>query len=150
MLAKKGFTVIELIIVMGMMVTLTGMITINLLTSQRLATLSATTMVLKSDLKQQQLKAMDGDNSNGDPSNHGIHFESNKYILFRNVYNSSDTTNFVVNLESNINFITTGDLIFAKGSGQSSGMSAITLQDSFNNQKTLTINDMGVVISETN
>jgi hypothetical protein len=107
-------------------------------------------MVLRSDLKQQQLKAMDGDSTNGTatPSNHGIHFESNKYTLFKNTYNVSDTTNFIVNLDSNISITTTGDLIFTQGSGQITGLSTITLEDSFHNQRNLNINEMGVVTSD--
>jgi type II secretory pathway pseudopilin PulG len=147
---SRGFTVVELIIVMGMMVTLTGMVTISLLTSQRLATLSATIMTLESDIKQQQLKAMDGDISAGAPSNYGVHFVADKYTLFKGSSFDSSSDNFVVDLETNISLTTPGDLIFTKGSGESNGLSAITLQDTFNNHKTLTINSLGVITNETN
>lgn len=155
MFAKKnkirGFTVIELIVVLGMAATLTGLITINLLTSQRLATLNSTITVLESDLRQQQLKSMSGDIADeSTPTDHGIHFETDKYVLFPKDYISGTGNTFVVNLDGNISITTPGEIIFSQGSGETKvgSLDTVTLQDSFNNQKSLTINSLGVIISD--
>jgi prepilin-type N-terminal cleavage/methylation domain-containing protein len=146
---SKGFTVIELIITMGIIAILSSLATVNLVTIQRHTSVSATILTLQADLKQQQLKAMDGDTQviGSASSNYGIRFETNKYTLFRNSFIDGTVDNFAVNLDGNLAFTTLGDITFSKGNGQLTGLNTITLQDDFNNHQTLNINYLGVVES---
>jgi len=149
MFTKKGFTVIELIVTVGIITILSSLVTINLVTTQRHTSLAAAVLLLQSDLKQQQLKAMDGDTGQlgSSPANYGLHFETDKYTLFRQAFVSGAPANFVVKLDSNLHFTTLGDLTFSKGSGEIIGPSTITLEDGYGNHRTLNINHLGVVTS---
>ena len=149
---QKGFTLIELIIAIGIFTVITSLATINLLNAQHIASIDSTVTTLIADLKQQQIKAMTGDTEGrGTTSQYGVHFDANKYVLFHGSYNAADNSNFVVNLEGTLNFtdITgNGDIIFSQGSGESSGLNPIILKDSLTNkQKTMTTNVYGVVAS---
>jgi prepilin-type N-terminal cleavage/methylation domain-containing protein len=58
---RTGFTIIELMIAMGIFVIITSLVTINLLNAQHIASIDSTVTTLIADLKQQQVKAMTGD-----------------------------------------------------------------------------------------
>jgi prepilin-type N-terminal cleavage/methylation domain-containing protein len=145
---QRGFTLIEISVVILVMATLLGFITINLVRSQQGASLTSAQEVLVVDLRQQQLKAMIGDTegrSTSDP--YGIHFDSNRYVLFHgSVYSSSDASNFTVNLDSNMQFNNPNfDVIFSKISGTTS-TSTIELRDNTNSKlKRIHLNSLGVV-----
>lgn len=144
-----GFSLVELILVMSIMATLIGLITINLVNSQQRASLSSLVQNLISDIRQQQIKAMVGDTDGGASANsYGIHIDSNKYVLFRGTsYDPLETSNFAVNLPKNMIFVTPGlDIIFSKVSGEISAAASFQLQDTTNgNLKTIQINKYGVV-----
>lgn len=146
----KGFTILELLVTMGIFAVLTSLATINLLGAQHIASIDTTVSTLIADLKQQQIKAMTGDTEGrtaGDQ--YGIHFETNKYVLFHGTYNSTDNSNFPVSLDGTLSFTNIsdgGNIIFSQGSGESSGLSTITLKDTATNkQKVFSINIYGVV-----
>ncbi|KKS22025.1 MAG: hypothetical protein UU80_C0015G0020 [candidate division WWE3 bacterium GW2011_GWA1_41_8] len=98
----------------------------------------------------QQIKAMTGD-TEGRPSGnrYGVHFETDKYVLFNGTYTAGEPSNFEVPLESTLSFTgITGDgnIIFEQGSGELLGTSGVTIQDSLNNdQKVIQLNNFGVV-----
>jgi prepilin-type N-terminal cleavage/methylation domain-containing protein len=145
-----GFTIVELIITMGIFAIITSFVTINLLSAQHSATINTTTTTLIADLKQQQTKAMVGDTEGRSSTDqYGIHFDTDKYVLFHGTYNEGDSTNFEVKLEGSLSFTNItglGNIIFSKGSGESYGLSSIVLSDSTTNrQKTITINVYGVI-----
>ena len=147
---QKGFTLIELIIVMAIFATLVGISTISLLNVKHKSTLNTVVNTFLADLKEQQIKAMVGDTEgSGVVYNYGIHFETSTYTLFHGTYSSGGTGNFVVPLTDTVQFnsFSQGNsIIFAKGSGEASGMTTITLIDTVdNNQKTITVNQYGVV-----
>ena len=146
---QNGFTLIELIIAMGIFAIITGLVTINLLGAQHTASIDSTVTTLIADIKQQQIKAMAGDTEGrGATDQYGVHFDANKYVLFHGSYNAMDNANFVVNLEGSLNFTGSGDIIFLKGSGENSGLNAIVIKDSLTNrQKTININNYGVITS---
>ena len=103
-LPRHSFT--ELSIVLSLIAVLFGFVTINLNRSQQNASITAIEQTLLSDLKQQQLKAMIGDTEGRASSDqYGVHFDSNQYVLFHGVYSVGDSTNFVISLAQNFQFV---------------------------------------------
>jgi len=152
---KKGFTLIEIILVVAIFSLLIGFVTINLLRPQNKASVDTLSTQLIADIKQQQLKALVGD-SEGESSaqQFGVYFESNGYTLFRgSSYSSEESTNFKVELSevslTNINF-GSAQLVFDKVSGEvanySSGSDSVTISHvSAGFSETITVNRYGVV-----
>ena len=129
-----GFTLVELIVVLSTIVTLMGFIVISLANSQQRASITSTTEILLSDLKQQQMKSMIGD-TEGRPyaGPFGAHFELGRYVLFHGPsYDSLDSSNFTVDITSDMRFNTTGEIIFSRVSGEISLPAIIELQDNTN------------------
>lgn len=146
---QRGFTLIEMIVVMSIIITLLGFITISLVSSLQKVSLTSTQEILIADLKQQQLKSMIGD-TEGRPASdsYGIHFDSNRYVTFHgSTYSSSDTSNSAISLDNNMQFNNSGfDVIFSKLSGTISGALTIELQDNTNSKlKRIYLNAYGTV-----
>ncbi|MBU4098187.1 type II secretion system GspH family protein [Patescibacteria group bacterium] len=152
---NRGYTLIEVIIVMSIFILLTGLTTISLLNAKHKSSLSASVDTFIADLKQQQLKAMLGDTEGRISSgNYGIFFAGGTYTLFHDDYSSTDSANFDLSLGDNIEFSNItfpgSQIIFFQGSGEignyTEGSNTIIIKDILdNNQKTLTINEYGVV-----
>lgn len=120
---KQGFTVLELLVVMGVFALLIGFVTLNLFNLKARASLATTADTLVSDLKIAQIKAM-----TGDPTGTGLNLAT---------YSFGDFVTAASSLGPNI--------VFAKGSGETTS-GTITLTDSANGeQKIITINKLGVV-----
>lgn len=149
MRTQRGFTLIELAVVTSIIVTLLGLITINLVRSQQGISLTSVEEILIADLKQQQLKAMAGDTEGRlDSDSYGVHFDSSKYVLFHGaIYSSSDTSNSIINLENNMQFNSPGfDVIFSRKSGEIVLPAIIELQDNTNSGlKRIHLNTFGVI-----
>jgi type II secretory pathway pseudopilin PulG len=146
---SRGFTAVEIILVISLMVVLLTLVTVNLFSFQHKSQLSSTIESFLADYKEQQIKAMVGDTSGtATPSAFGIHLETNSYTEFQNAYG---TNNFTVNLPSGTQFTATtfanSQVLFATGSGEvATGNNTITITDTGNNsQKVITINRYGVV-----
>ncbi len=129
---KNGFTLVEVMIVMGMVATLAGFAIVRVTQVARRAPLTATVEVLISDLRGQQSKAMTGVSA----ASYGIALSD-------------------ISLPENITISTTfgGSIInFTKGSGDvvgfSPGNNTITLTQTLTAEtKTITINRYGAVTS---
>ena len=151
--AQAGFTLIEILIAIGILTVLAALTVINLGQPQVTASLQGATETLVADLKGQQLQAMAGDN-NGTASQqmHGLVVASNHYTLFAGAsFDSGDTTNFDVTPGGAITFtstLTDDQIQFAKGSGEvsgyDSGHNTITVHNG-SDSKTVTINRLGTV-----
>ncbi len=144
---SRGFTLVELVVVTSIIITLLGFITINLVRSQQTASLASVADILTAELKQQQLKSMIGDTEGRETSDqYGIHFDSDKYILFHGTYSESEPSNFVVNLENNMQFNSSNfDVIFSKLSGTTSA-TIIELQDNTDSKlKRIHLNALGAI-----
>lgn len=155
---NRGFTLIEMIVIMALVVALTGFITLNVVSSQRRASLIQVSEILASDMHNQQAKAMTGDAVGGVvPTGYGIHFESNKYVLFTgSSYNALETTNTVIPVTSPASFSAIGFpnnmVVFLARSGDIanyvSGSDYVTLSEGTSGQtKTIHLNRYGVDIS---
>ena len=161
MIIKKklsGFTLPEIIVVIGVMMVLLSLSSVNLLSIYGKTSLGTKVSTLVSDLKQQQLKSMVGD-TEGESSadSYGIYFEQNRYILFKGTsYSGSDPLNFAINLDSDLQFSTIAfpqsQIVFSQGSGEITGYASdsntVTLTNiRTSDVKTLELNRYGVVVS---
>lgn len=147
---SRGFTLIEVAVTTGIIAILLGFITINLVGSQQKADLTAHEQVLISDLKSQQIKAMVGDASSGSSDSFGIHFDQDKYTLFRGTsYNVLEPSNFAVNLDSNMEFDMTAtaiNIIFARITGEIGVPATVELENNITTEtRTIQINRLGVI-----
>lgn len=153
MRTAKGFTLVEVVVVMGLLSVLTGLAVINLLGSQREVVVDASSNTLIADLRTQQIKAMMGDDSGGSAAQpYGILFEANSYTLFAGAsYSASDPNNFEVTTDGlTIDSTLPSDtVIFAKGSGEVTGFNVaqntVTFTNSAGETTVLSINRYGVV-----
>lgn len=152
---RKGFTLIELGVVVTTIAILLSIITINLTSLQQHSYMDTTLETLLSDIKNQQLKSMLGD-TEGEAAHEefGIYFEADRYTLFRGTtYDSDDPFNFTITLPESIEFTNiqfpSALLIFEKGSGEVIGHTestdSIALRNITTNEtKTITVNLYGV------
>ena len=155
-LLQRGFTIVEMSVVLGIAAVLISYATVNLTSIQHITYLAATINTVTVDLKQQQLKAMVGDTEGRASHDHyGIYFEQTKYTLFHgSTYSSSDTANAIVPFDNNVQMSATtfpqSQIIFNGVSGEvigfTNGQNTITLRNSVTaEQKTITINRYGVI-----
>lgn len=148
---NQGFTFVELVIIMGIMTLLIMIASVNLFPIKQKVSLATTIQSLISDIKQQQLKTMNGEAAQG------IYFDSNQknYIIFKGTtYQSSNPTNFNVPLGdqiivSSIDF-SGRQIILAPASGEIVGFqptaNKITLQNTVSNeQRTIFFNKFGII-----
>lgn len=146
MLKYKGFTLVELVVVMGIFATLAGISTISLFNIQHKTTLNASVSTFIADLKGQQLRVMVGESGGtGSASDYGLRLQDKSYTLFRSTYG---TTNSVIDLAGGLEFTSPNyEIIFLKGSGEiSTGSTAITIKDAVDgSKKTIDINRYGIV-----
>ncbi|MEK7168470.1 MAG: type II secretion system protein [Patescibacteria group bacterium] len=105
---KSGFSIIELIIVMGITITLFAIASFSFIKPQQKANIDGVVNVLIADIKTVQTKAMLGNSQ----SDFTIRFDTNSYTL----------DGYTVNLSENVKIkdITffENKLVFQKGSGE--------------------------------
>jgi len=152
---RKGVTFSELIIVFGMILILMAFISLRVTPTQRRTSLSEIEATLASDIRQQQLKSMNGTSPSGSGSPFGIYFNADNYVLFRGAaYNPSDVENYVVDLDPGFSFTTVGFpgsvVVFARGSGEISGFMSdsydLTLSDEQEGtSRIITVNRYGAI-----
>jgi prepilin-type N-terminal cleavage/methylation domain-containing protein len=153
MIKQRGFTLVEIIVVMALITILTGLAVINLFSAQTEVVSSASTNALISDLRSQQIKAMMGDDDGGSTAQpYGIVIEPDSYTLFAgSSFSPADPNNFVVDVEQGLTLSSTlpsNTIIFSKASGEITGFSAsnntITFTNTSGTQTVLSLNRYGV------
>lgn len=151
---NKGFSLIELIVVIAVMGILLGIATVNFTSVQRETTLTSTVETALTDINQQQIKAMVGDTEGRTiPDTYGIYFETNSYTLFHGTYSAVEPSNFEVTLPDSQQITTTfpgNQIVFERGSGDISSFNelgnTITIQDTVSGVQTIIqLNRYGVV-----
>jgi prepilin-type N-terminal cleavage/methylation domain-containing protein len=151
-LRDAGFTLVELLVVMGLVAVLAGLVTINLVRPQTSSSLTGTVNTLIADLRSQQLKAMAGDSMSATSAQaHGVYVQTSQYTVFKGtVYSGADTENMAV-LPDGVTFSTTfpsSQVVFVKGTGEVDGFvngsNTITITNTTGSAKIITINRYGV------
>ena len=155
---RKGFTLVELVVVIGILTILGTFTMLNLTTLQNHTNLNTSVETMLSDIKQQQLKAMLGDTeTRATSSKYGVYFDAvnKRYVLFHgNSYSSSEASNYPVQLDSGLAFssvtLPNNVIIFDRVSGEYSayvgGSNTVVLKDIVTNTtKTMTFNRYGVI-----
>src|SRR3989344_4764901 len=154
---RRAFTLVEMMVVVGMLAILMSLGVVNLLKTQQSARITSTVNQLAADLRGQQLKSMTGDtDGTGTISAHGLYIQPTSYTLIRGYsYSASDPANFTVNLESGLALSTSfpsPEVVFLAGSGELSGYTpgsdTFTLIDTASTASvTFQFNRYGVIIS---
>jgi len=120
---KLGLTLVEIILVLGIIAVLSSFASFNIVRSRNAVSLDSTVSSLINDIKSQQIQAMSGYSQTGVKIPCGIYFETNRYILFyKDSYLSSDSTNFPINLDQDNQFslinLPTSQIVFASANGE--------------------------------
>jgi prepilin-type N-terminal cleavage/methylation domain-containing protein len=155
---QKGFTLLEVILTISLLMILLGIATINLMGATNTTYQNTAATTLYGDIKTQQIKAMNGDTgTSGITGAYGVYFQATQYILFRGItYSSSNPTNFAVKIPDDVNFTNilfpNSQIIFASGSGEFAnfinGQNSVIIKNVEGlGQKTVTVNRFGVVTS---
>ena len=153
--AAKGFTLVEVILVMGMLAVIAGVVFVNQIRPQNVASLDGVAATLVADIKSQQVKAMAGDSVSASSAQaHGVRIQSGTYTLFKgSSYSAGDTDNFTVTAATGVTLSTTfasSVLIFTKATGDITsfvnGQNTITLTSAATGtSKVITLNRYGAV-----
>lgn len=151
---RPAFTIVDLLLVIGLLAVVFSLTTVNLLGLQNKPSLSASVQKLLVDLKSQQNNAMVGDSGGGTSTySWGVFIEPNRYTLFRGAaYLAGDSYNFTADFDSNITLSTdfpNNTVVFNKRSGEvvnySAGADSITVTNASSGEsRTLTLNSLGV------
>ncbi len=155
---KKGFTLTELLVVLGITAALLSLVTINLLKPQTSTSTTGAANSVVADLKQQQIKAMMGEGATGVASPAGIYFNSTSYTLFSGLaYSPNNSDNFTIDLPQNVKFSNNtfpgSKVVFAPLSGEvvgfvSNSASVTVGHVSSSKKETIQLNKYGVIIDE--
>ncbi len=134
---QKGATLVELLVIMGVIGILARLVTLDLFRGQQRASLTVTKDVLISDIRKQQHRAMEGVTSTpGVYLDYSVRFENQRYILYPGVvYDSENLANEIVPLEPILRFdpidIPESTITFSRLSGEIRGF------DDINNRVTV-------------
>src|SRR5688572_25382465 len=129
--ATAGFTLMEVMLVVGIMAIFTAFVFSNVLRPQQRASLDSAVVQLVTDLRSQQLKSMLGESETGaDADVYGVYFATTSYALYRNTYPAGNSANFTLNVGPEINFVSitfpSSRVSFARQSGDVQSWSSTT------------------------
>ena len=137
-LAKNGFTLIEILVVLGLMAILGSLGLLVSIDFYRSYAFNSERDVVVSLLQKARNQSL----NNIGQIQHGVHFENGKYVLFQGPgYSSGVSTNQVIISDSLISNNAAQDVIFSQLSGNTTGQS-FTLTDGKRNA-TIDINSEG-------
>lgn len=150
--ARSGFTLLELLLVMGITAVLLSLVTVSLIRPQTQATTDSVVLLLTSDLRQQQQKAMNGVRETSGSSSYGVYIQPHQYTLFQgSTYQAGNSTNLVIPLQTSTTLATTfagSQIIFLPISGEVanfvSSNNSITITTGGGVVQTIQLNQYGV------
>lgn len=143
----KGFTLIEVIIVMAILVILVGLSSTNLVSFGKAANQSNGQAVVAGALQVAESNSM----ANLGASVWGVHLQSNQVVIFQgSAYSVGAKGNQVKLLPDNVNLgwnLTGGgsDIIFDQGKSTTVNSGYLTLTSSANNTGSVNINSEGMI-----
>lgn len=151
-----GFTLVEVVIVGSLISTMFLLATRSLFHGNKTASLDQTSSGLVRDLREQQIKAMQGVvQISGVAVDYSVLFEPDRYILYPGtVYDSLNTQNQVVTLDPSMRFSVIGlpenIITFARGSGGVRGYISgadffVLTETALGNALTIRVNEAGVI-----
>ena len=154
-LNHRGFTLIELLVVIALFSTILMLATVNLFKPVSSAKIDSVSSDIVSVTREAQNKAMNT-HTQGQvlTSPYGIHFETNRYILFKGAsFNASDPNNFVVNVPQGLVIspnLPSSNVVFQQISGEVAGSdnskNTVCLKETSSNKTVLIrVNFVGVV-----
>lgn len=154
-LYKKGFTLVELLVVMGIIGVLLAVSSLLLLNLIPKASLTTQAEKLVAELRNQQLRAMTGQvGSAGTVQSQGMYFTSDRYVLFSGAsYNVADPENFEIILDQPLQIESTllnQQVVFLAGSGEIDGYDStqdrITIRNPSSNESvSIEFNQYGII-----
>lgn len=151
-----GFTLIEVVVVLGLVFILMYWVSASLFRGQRVTSISEEALALERILRVTQMSVMQGKTpAGGSLVDYSVRFENDRYIVFPGVvYDSGNSLNTVYMLPETMRFSGIGFpgqiLTFARISGQvrdySSGFDSVMLtDDSIAKSISVSVNSAGVV-----
>jgi len=149
---NKGISIIEILIVISIIVIISAIAIPNLSKFHNQQALQNTTEDVISLLNEARNSTISSKNSN----TYGIHFQSDKVILFAGASFTSDPSNKQVDLDSSVTIPVAGginlngggsDIVFARITGDTTeyGTIIIRLVKDATQQKIITISKIGVI-----
>lgn len=156
MKTRLGLTLVEIIIVLGIIAILTTFASYSIIRSRNAVSLDSTISSLINDVKSQQIEAMSGYTQAGVQNPYyGIYFETDKYTLFHtSSFQAGNSANFPIVLDQDNQFnpinLPGSQIIFASSSGEIQGFDSsqnhVTLKNINSNEvKTIYFNKFGVI-----
>jgi prepilin-type N-terminal cleavage/methylation domain-containing protein len=155
--SSKGFTFIELIVVMTLFSILVGYVVINLVGARHQTSLQSAASEIVADLHNQQMKALYGATEGvANASSYGVYFDNSSYTLFKgNSYLLNDPSNFVIDLDPSLEFssinLPGSQIIYERVSGEvvsfNPSQTSVTLRNKQTSQQfVIATNKYGVII----
>ena len=128
MIHKNGFTILELVIVVGIMAVLFGGLTASIKKYQTKSSLSGNTETVIETLREARNLTLVSKNALA----YGVHFDSDKVTLYNTAYVVGSSTNKVINLNSGVSLITNlpsggSEILFSRLTGETSEPSTASL-----------------------
>lgn len=164
-LLENGFSLIEILLVISLMVIILSLATPNLFNPLGQEKVNSLASDITINLKDAQIKAMYSETlGQAATAEFGVHFSTSSYTLFRGtVFNPADTNNFSVTLTNGLSINLNlpclsspndcNNIIFSKLSGEVQNFdqtkNSLCLTDTLNNRILLTTNFLGVINAQT-
>ena len=147
---KKGITLVEILVVISILVIMVSIIVPSFNSMRERQALNNAVADVLTSLN----KALSQSSSSLDSSEYGVHFQSDKVIIFKGqVYSSLDSTNEIINIISpayisnvTLNSVsgTSGEMYFNRFSNIASKTGTITVSTT-NFSKIITIGALGII-----
>ena len=156
-----GFTLIEIIVVMGMLAAIGSLVSLASLDTWRGFLFRGDKDLVVNALQKARSQAINNiclgevpvDQSQCslpeyccDGKSHGVHFESGKYVIFQGTaYDPNDSKNEILTPEGNtqITNLTSSEIVFSQLSGDVDAVWSINLKDNVGHVSTTTVNRAG-------
>lgn len=146
---NKGFTLIEILVVISLTMLLAGVSSVVYGNIQVSTQLNETSSQIAQNLRLAKEQSASGKNN----AAHGIKFDANQYTLFQGSSYLTREVSFdrVYVLGSGLSLATTligNEIVFSKGVGDPNTNGTITLSHIVNGSRSITINNYGVILEQ--